>query len=126
MDGCSEPCHVSIKRASLDALSLTPCILLLFLFYFYLMNVIGSGIPECKAILSGIEINRFLNFKTFVAKVLGLIFAFAGGLSVGKEGPMVHICAIICSLLSKIPFFSSIRKVRPNGFIRAHTLPAFV
>jgi H+/Cl- antiporter ClcA len=73
-------------------------------------NAAGSGIPEMKCILSGIEIDRFLNFRTLVAKVAGLIFAFAGGLSIGKEGPFVHISAIVCSLLSKLSFFSHVRK----------------
>jgi len=75
-----------------------------------LFTLPGSGIPEMKCILSGIEIARYLNFKTLVAKILGLIFAFAGGLSIGKEGPMVHICSIICSLLSKFPLFAYIRR----------------
>lgn len=34
-----------------------------------------------KVILSGIEIPQYLSFRTLLAKVLGLIFAFAGGLS---------------------------------------------
>jgi hypothetical protein len=32
-----------------------------------------------KVILSGIEIPQYLSFRTLVAKVLGLIGAFAGG-----------------------------------------------
>lgn len=73
-------------------------------------NAAGSGIPEMKCILSGIEIDRFLNFRTLVAKIAGLLFAFAGGLSIGKEGPFVHISAILCSLLSKLSVFAHIRK----------------
>lgn len=54
--------------------------------------------------------NRFLNFRTLVAKIIGLIFTTASGFHVGREGPYVHISAIICNLMSKLPVFSNIRK----------------
>jgi len=62
-----------------------------------------------KVILSGIEIPQYLSFRTLVAKVLGLIGAFAGGFSIGKEGPLVHICSIICNQLTRLPQFKRIR-----------------
>jgi len=63
-----------------------------------------------KTILSGIELNRYLNFRTLVSKCVGLVMAYASGLSIGKEGPFVHIASILCSLLSKLPFFKYIRQ----------------
>lgn len=63
-----------------------------------------------KTILSGIELNRFLNFRTLISKCTGLIMAYASGLAIGKEGPFVHISSILCSLLSKLPFFKYIRR----------------
>lgn len=63
-----------------------------------------------KTILSGIELNRFLNFRTLISKCAGLIMAYASGLAIGKEGPFVHISSILCSLLSKLPFFKYIRR----------------
>lgn len=63
-----------------------------------------------KTILSGIELNRFLNFRTLISKCAGLIMAYASGLAIGKEGPFVHISSILCSLLSKLPFFRYIRR----------------
>lgn len=63
-----------------------------------------------KCILSGIELNRYLNFRTLISKVLGLIMAFASGLAIGKEGPFVHIASILCSLQTKLPFFKYIRQ----------------
>lgn len=62
-----------------------------------------------KCILSGIELNRYLNFRTLVSKCSGLVLAYASGLSIGKEGPFVHISSILCSLLTKLPFFKYIR-----------------
>src|SRR5690348_2837473 len=62
-----------------------------------------------KCILSGIEMNRYLNFRTLISKSIGLIMAYASGLSIGKEGPFVHIASILGSLLTKLPFFKYIR-----------------
>jgi len=59
----------------------------------------GSGIPEMKAILAGVNIYRYLGFQTFVGKILGVISANAAGLSIGKEGPFVHISGIIANKL---------------------------
>lgn len=51
----------------------------------------GSGITEVKAILNGYVIKNFASFQTLVVKFLGLILSVSSGLSVGKEGPLVHI-----------------------------------
>lgn len=61
----------------------------------------GSGIPEVKAYLNGIDAPNILAPKTLIVKIFGGIGAVAGGLDVGKEGPMVHIGACIASLLSQ-------------------------
>ena len=54
----------------------------------------GSGIPEMKAILAGVNIYRYLGTQTFIGKIIGVISANASGLSIGKEGPFVHISGI--------------------------------
>eukprot|EP00388_Colpodella_angusta_P029042 GDKK01015226.1.p1 GENE.GDKK01015226.1~~GDKK01015226.1.p1 ORF type:complete len:452 (+),score=73.85 GDKK01015226.1:36-1391(+) len=60
----------------------------------------GSGIPEVKTVLSGMTIVNLFSFKTLVAKVIGLVAAIGGGLSVGREGPFVHLASIISHQLS--------------------------
>jgi chloride channel 7 len=84
----------------------------------------GSGIPDVKAFLNGVEHPSFDNFftvKTFAAKVyvtsrpqhsladrpvttfailhllqvLGSAFAVSSGLVMGKEGPMLHAGSIL-------------------------------
>ncbi|KAA0060547.1 chloride channel protein CLC-c [Cucumis melo var. makuwa] len=61
----------------------------------------GSGIPEVKAYLNGIDAYSILAPSTLFVKIFGSIFAVAGGFVVGKEGPMVHTGACIASLLGQ-------------------------
>ena len=65
----------------------------------------GSGVAEVKVILSGFVVHGYLGLRTLVIKVLGLILSVASGLSLGKEGPYVHIATcvgnITCRLFSK-------------------------
>ena len=68
----------------------------------------GSGIPELKSILAGTIIYRYLSFRTLIGKIVGLISALSAGLSVGKEGPFVHIAAGITNKLSKCRYFKDI------------------
>ncbi|KAK7077920.1 hypothetical protein SK128_004259, partial [Halocaridina rubra] len=55
----------------------------------------GSGIPEIKTILSGFIIRGYLGKWTLLIKSLGMILAVSAGLSLGKEGPLVHVACCI-------------------------------
>ncbi|KAI9773614.1 MAG: hypothetical protein M1840_006888 [Geoglossum simile] len=65
----------------------------------------GSGVAEVKVILSGFVLHGYLGVKTLVVKTLALILSVASGLSLGKEGPYVHIATcvgnIACRMFSK-------------------------
>ncbi|PKI74923.1 hypothetical protein CRG98_004695, partial [Punica granatum] len=61
----------------------------------------GSGIPEVKAYLNGIDSYSILAPSTLFVKIFGSIFGVAGGFVVGKEGPMVHTGACIANLLGQ-------------------------
>ncbi|KAF0689530.1 Aste57867_19033 [Aphanomyces stellatus] len=60
-----------------------------------------SGISEIKSMLNGLKIPRMLRFRTLCCKVLGTVCSVAGGLPVGKEGPMIHSGGIIAAGLSQ-------------------------
>jgi chloride channel 7 len=56
---------------------------------------IGSGIPDIKCLLNGVHIPRATRFRTMCVKVFGVLCAVAGGLQIGKEGPMIHSGAVV-------------------------------
>jgi chloride channel 3/4/5 len=60
----------------------------------------GSGIPEVKTILSGFVIRGYLGFSVLVIKALTMITAVAAGLSLGKEGPLVHVACCCGNMFS--------------------------
>ncbi len=60
-----------------------------------------SGIPEIRAYLNGIHISNLLSIRTLLAKTFGVSFAIASGLVAGKEGPFIHIGAILGAGVSK-------------------------
>ncbi|KAF8757227.1 chloride channel [Rhizoctonia solani] len=64
----------------------------------------GSGIPEIKTILSGFVMHGYLGGRTLFTKSVGLALSVASGLSLGKEGPFVHIASCVGNIVSR--FFS--------------------
>ncbi|KAI0084872.1 chloride channel [Irpex rosettiformis] len=61
----------------------------------------GSGIPEVKTILSGFVIHGYLGGRTLFTKSVGLALSVASGLSLGKEGPLVHIASCVGNIVSR-------------------------
>jgi chloride channel 7 len=64
-------------------------------------DAVGSGIPQIKSYLNGVNVPRLMRFRTLVGKVVGVIFSVTGGLAVGKEGPMIHSGAVVAAGLSQ-------------------------
>ncbi|KAF7255250.1 hypothetical protein EG68_08233, partial [Paragonimus skrjabini miyazakii] len=60
----------------------------------------GSGIAEIKTILGGFIIRGFLGKWTLLIKSVGMILGVASGLSLGKEGPMVHIATCVGNIVA--------------------------
>jgi H+/Cl- antiporter ClcA len=61
----------------------------------------GSGIPEIKCFLNGLNIPRLTSIKTLISKALGIIFSCSSSLPLGKEGPMIHAGSIIGAAVSQ-------------------------
>ncbi|KAF4045197.1 Voltage gated chloride channel [Phytophthora infestans] len=70
----------------------------------------GSGIPEMRSILGGFPFPNYLTGRALVAKCAALILALGSGLTIGKEGPFVHLSSIIARQLLQLPLFEQIRK----------------
>ena len=49
--------------------------------------------------MAGVNLPNMLSFKTYVSKVLGMVFMLSSGMSMGKEGPFVHISGCIANCL---------------------------
>ena len=90
----------------------------------------GSGIPEMKTILRSPSVHKeFVKLPVLVAKLLGLVLAlgsrlpgnfpqiFSFGkffLSVGKEGPFVHVSCITTIMLCRLQNFALGKKVEES------------
>ena len=61
----------------------------------------GSGIPEIKAYLNGVNLNNVVQLRVLYTKVIGMCLSVASGLPLGKEGPMIHAGSIIGAAVSQ-------------------------
>ncbi|ETN39852.1 uncharacterized protein HMPREF1541_06078 [Cyphellophora europaea CBS 101466] len=62
----------------------------------------GSGVAEVKVILSGFVLHGYLGLRTLTLKLIALIFAVASGMSLGKEGPYVHVATCIGNVACRL------------------------
>ena len=60
----------------------------------------GSGIPEVKCYLNGIDLPKVLDLRTLFCKVIGVTCSVSAGLPVGKEGPMIHSGAVVAKTVA--------------------------
>ena len=59
----------------------------------------GSGVPEIKSFLNGRKLVQGYLTPTAASKVIGVVFAVAGSLVIGKEGPLIHTGAVIGAIV---------------------------
>ncbi|EJD02821.1 uncharacterized protein FOMMEDRAFT_107818 [Fomitiporia mediterranea MF3/22] len=62
----------------------------------------GSGISEIKCILAGFIMKGYLGAMTLAIKSLTLPLVIASGLSVGKEGPSVHVACCVGYVVAQL------------------------
>ncbi|CAM9378944.1 unnamed protein product, partial [Discosporangium mesarthrocarpum] len=72
----------------------------------------GSGIPETKCVLNGVNIPEVLSPSTLLCKLVGVILGVASGLPIGKEGPMIHAGAAIGGTMATLPNFKALEEFR--------------
>jgi H+/Cl- antiporter ClcA len=61
----------------------------------------GSGIPEIKAFLNGVNLKQFVRSRVLLAKLVGMCFSVASGIPTGKKGPIIHIGASLGAVVSQ-------------------------
>ncbi|KAK7388615.1 hypothetical protein VNO78_23437 [Psophocarpus tetragonolobus] len=61
----------------------------------------GSGIPEVKAYLNGVDAPGIFTVPTLFVKIIGSITAVSSSLLIGKAGPMVHTGACVAALVGQ-------------------------
>jgi H+/Cl- antiporter ClcA len=77
-------------------------------------TALGSGVAETMGILNGVKYPEFITLRALLVKFLGVAFAVSAGLTVGKEGPLVHLGAIVGSFIPYLPL--GITKYFRNDF----------
>lgn len=101
--------------------NIIPCLFGSILVTYLAPIAAGSGIPVVKCYLNGVKIPEVVRFKTYLAKLLGVIASVVGGLVAGKEGPFVHCGAALGAGISQgksstfkcgTPLFRSFRNDR--------------
>ena len=61
----------------------------------------GSGIPEVKSYLNGVNLNKIVRVRILPFKLIGMCFSCASGLPLGKEGPMIHCGSVTGAAVSQ-------------------------
>jgi len=51
-----------------------------------------------KALMTGVHIPNMLSIRTYMGKVIGITAMMCSGMSVGKDGPFVHIAGCIANM----------------------------
>ncbi|ETW09376.1 hypothetical protein, variant 1 [Aphanomyces invadans] len=78
------------------------------LVHFVCPQAAGSGLPQMKVALSGVDMREFLSPTCLLVKMAGLVSAYAAGLSIGKEGPFIMMSCCFADILMQMGYFRRI------------------
>ncbi|CAM9958902.1 unnamed protein product, partial [Ectocarpus sp. 8 AP-2014] len=104
--------HLEFDWAIYGATSLSLTLGMCAITHFVCPCASGGGVPEMKAgaaVLSGSSRPGLLSAQLVLVKMAGVITANAAGLSVGKEGPLIHITCAMADILMSTPWFKKVR-----------------
>ena len=73
----------------------------LFIYLLCVVCVVCVHFSFLLGYLNGIKIPGVVRLKTLLCKTVGVTFSVAGGLCVGKEGPMIHSGAVVAAGVSQ-------------------------
>jgi chloride channel 7 len=76
--------------------------LLAFMAVWCELTATGSGIPEVKSFLNGVDLSSAFRIRTMLMKAVSVVFAVSSGMLIGPDGPMIHMGVIFGVLASKI------------------------
>ena len=68
------------------------------------------------------QVRDYLSMRTMLAKSVSMVLAFGGGLSIGKEGPFVHISSCVAMALIRLP--PLFRRIGQSDHLRNQVLAA--
>ena len=70
---------------------------------FFLVSALPRSVEGAfeRLLLAGFVIHGYLGARTLFTKAVGLALSVASGLSLGKEGPFVHIASCIGNIVSR-------------------------
>ena len=72
-------------------------------------GAMGSGVAEIIGYVNGVNYPECISIKTAITKIVGVVLAVAGGLTVGKEGPLAHIGGNLGAATAYIPGMAFLR-----------------
>jgi H+/Cl- antiporter ClcA len=82
----------------------------------------GSGVAEIIGYVNGVNYPETISIPTYICKVFGVVLAIAGGLMIGKEGPLAHIGANVGVMV--IHIFGDHTSYLKNELSRRHMVAA--
>ena len=91
--GTATSAGLASTLAAYGSVSVLYAVVAAALIAYFAPQAAGSGIPEVKAALNGVNIPGMQRGWTVAVKALGLVGAVASGLPLGREGPLVFIGA---------------------------------
>lgn len=77
----------------------------------------GSGVAEVRLIIGGFRLPGYLSAKTLFFKTVALVLSAASGMSLGKEGPYVHLATCISNIVPRLFGYEKVEKM--NDILRA-------